>query len=82
MKALLFYREKCPHCPPVKEYMAKHYSNIDVEPVNCDTEKGMEMARDRWVMSTPTVVMLDDDNGEVWRARTVDELGLHADMEE
>ena len=82
MRALLFYREKCPNCPPVKEYMEKHYSGIDVEPVNCDTEKGMEMARDRWVMSTPTVVMVNESNEELWRARSVEELARHKDTEE
>ena len=82
MKALLFYREHCPNCPPVKEYMAKHYSGIEVEAVNCDTEDGMKMARDRWVMSTPTVIMVNDDDEELWRTRSVGELAQHKDMEE
>lgn len=72
MRALLFYREHCPNCPPVKE---RALANIpDLELVDCDTEKGMEMAKERWVLSTPTVVMINGDGEEQWRARTVDEL--------
>ena len=72
MRALLFYREHCPSCPPVKEWALANIPGL--EPVNCDTEKGMEMAKDRWVLSTPTVVMINRDGEEQWRAKTVDEL--------
>ena len=82
MKALLFYREKCPHCPPVKEYMEKHYSGIGVEPVNCDTEKGMEMAKEKWVLSVPSFIMCDDEGKKLWSAGSVKEIRAHENMEE
>ena len=82
MRALVFCREHCPNCPPVKEYMAERYSSIDVETVDCDTEKGMEMARERWVLSTPTVVMVNDEGEELWRAKDVKELKQHENTEE
>ena len=72
MRALLFTKEHCPRCPPVKEWALANLG--DVELVDCGTEKGMEMAKERWVMSTPTVVMIDGDGGELWRANSVEEL--------
>ena len=79
MRALFFYREHCPNCPPVKEYVAEHYP--DAEGVDCNTDKGMEMARERWVLSTPTVIMLNDEGEELWRARNVEELKQHESTE-
>ena len=80
MKALLFHREHCPNCPPVKEYVKEHYPNAEL--VDCDTETGMSMARERWVLSTPTLVICNNEGEELWRAGTVKEIRSYENEEE
>ena len=80
MKALLFYREHCPNCPPVKEYVEKHYPNAEL--VDCGTETGMNLARERWVLSTPTLVICNNEGEELWRAGTVKEIRSYENEEE
>ena len=80
MKQYLFYKEHCPNCPPVKEYAKERYPGAEL--VDCGTEKGMEMAKERWVLSTPTFVMCNDEGEELWRAGTVKEIRSHENMEE
>ena len=80
MKALLFHREHCPNCPPVVAHVSEHYP--DAELIDCGTEEGMEMARERWVLSTPTLVMCNDEGEELWRAGTVKEIRSRENTEE
>ena len=80
MKQYLFYKEQCPNCPPVKEYALERYP--DVELVNCDTEKGMEMAKEKWVLSVPSFIMCDDEGKKLWSASSVKEIRSHENMEE
>ena len=81
MKEYLFIRKHCPNCPPVKEYTGQRFP--DAEIIDCDTEEGMEQARGRWILSTPTLVVCNDEGEEQWRASSVEEIkAKEKDMED
>ena len=68
----LFTRPGCPHCPPVKKYMAE--CALSGSEINVDTEAGLNNAAVKGVFSTPTVVLYNSDGQEIVRAHSVDEL--------
>ena len=65
---LLFTREACPNCPPVRNYLA----GLDLPGtiLDVDTEEGLDMARRYEVLSTPTAILLDSMGDEVSRANS------------
>jgi ribonucleoside-triphosphate reductase len=63
---LVFTREACPNCPPVKNYVVE--SGMKAVFVDVDKEAGLELARDLGVLATPTVLGLDADGCEAFRA--------------
>ncbi|MBI9105815.1 MAG: hypothetical protein JEZ04_03665 [Spirochaetales bacterium] len=69
---LYFYRTTCPNCPPVKTWL----ENIRLcgKMVNVDEKAGFEVAAEYQIYSSPTVVFLDSDGIEMYRANTVDAL--------
>lgn len=69
---MLFERDTCPNCPPVKEYM----SDVSMRGVrhDVDTEDGLNAARLYGVMASPTVIFFDGDSNEVFRAHSVADL--------
>lgn len=69
---LLFARDKCPNCPPVKAYLAA--TGLLGAVVDVDTAEGLDQARRYEVLSTPTAVLLDADGEEIARAK--DRAGL------
>lgn len=69
---LYFYRESCPNCPPVKNYLSGMKENV-IE-INVDTDEGLEMARHYEVLATPTVIYFDAQGEESFRANGVAEL--------
>ncbi len=75
---MYFYRETCPNCPPVREYL-KGISLHGVS-VNVDSREGMDEARKRGIMASPTVIILNENGEEVFRTSRVDE--LKASLEE
>lgn len=80
MKALLFHKEHCRNCSPVNAYVLENYP--DAELIDCGDEEGLDMARERRVLSTPTFVMCNDEGEELWRAGTIKEIRSHENMEE
>jgi glutaredoxin/ribosomal protein L32 len=70
---ILFFRETCPNCPPVKRVL--HESSVDGREVNVDTPEGLEEALSLNVMAAPTVICLDGNGEEIGRSCTADELG-------
>lgn len=70
---ILFFRETCPNCPPVKRVL--HESSVDGRDVNVDTPEGLEEALSLNVMAAPTVICLDENGEEIGRSYTADELG-------
>jgi len=69
---ILFAREACPNCPPVKEYLSGSLLSGSVADV--DTEEGLDLARQYEVLSTPTAILLDAHGEEVTRARSREQL--------
>jgi len=69
-----YYRQSCPKCPPVRSYM----ESIDLEGrmVDVDTGQGMADAIEHQILSTPTVLLMNDDGETVAQAGSVTQLRL------
>jgi ribonucleoside-triphosphate reductase len=63
---LVFTREACPNCPPVANYVQA--SGMKAVFVDVDKAEGLALARDLGVMATPTVLALDGEGRESFRA--------------
>lgn len=63
---LVFTREVCPNCPPVKNFVVS--SGIKAVFVDVEREEGLALARDHGVMATPTVLGIDEEGRESFRA--------------
>jgi hypothetical protein len=63
---LVFTREACPNCPPVANYVVA--SGMKAVFVDVDEDEGLALARDLGVMATPTVLALDREGRESFRA--------------
>jgi hypothetical protein len=63
---LVFTRETCPNCPPVTNYVQA--SGMKAVFVDVDGDEGFALARDFGVMATPTVLALDGEGHESFRA--------------
>lgn len=67
-----FYREHCPNCPPVRSFVEQlpfRGTMIDV-----DTGDGMQQAINHQILSTPTVILMDNHGQEVAQAGSVEQL--------
>ena len=69
---VLFTRDLCPNCPPVKEYVNE--LGLDGVHVDVDTEEGLSAARHYGVMASPTVIFFDDEKKELFRAHNLSDL--------
>jgi hypothetical protein len=69
---VLFTRDLCPNCPPVKEYVNE--LGIDGVHVDVDTEEGLSAARHYGVMASPTVIFFDGEKKELFRAHNLSDL--------
>ncbi len=69
---LYFYRNSCPNCPPVKNYLRSLPE--EVLEINVDTAEGLRMAADFDVMATPTAIWLNADGTELFRGSSVKNL--------
>ncbi len=69
---LVFTRATCPNCPPVKEFVGR--SGLPAVFVDVEKEEGLALARRHNVMATPTVVGIDADGAESFRAYSVADL--------
>lgn len=67
-----YFRESCPNCPPVKSFV----ENLEIEGkmVNVDTGEGMAEAIEHQILSTPTVILMDDHGETVAQAGSVAQL--------
>jgi ribonucleoside-triphosphate reductase len=63
---LVFTREACPNCPPVANYVVA--SGMKAVFVDVDGDEGLALARDLGVLATPTVLALDGEGRESFRA--------------
>jgi hypothetical protein len=63
---LVFTREACPNCSPVANYVIA--SGMKALFVDVDRDEGLALAREHNVMATPTVLGLDPEGRESFRA--------------
>lgn len=70
-KILLFTKKDCPRCPPAKEVVKIVSSELNIEVREYDIESvaGMAEAAYYMVLSTPSVIVVDDNGEELsaWR---------------
>lgn len=69
---LVFTRKKCPNCPPVADFVTR--AGLPAVFVDVDGEEGLALARRHGVMATPTVLGLDGEGRESFRAYGLGEL--------
>ena len=71
MKIQLFTQKNCPKCPTAKETVReiKTERSVDVAEFDVDTVDGMAEAAYYGIMSTPSLVLVDQEGEEVisWR---------------
>jgi hypothetical protein len=63
---LVFTKEHCPNCPPVKNLVVS--SGIKAVFIDAEGEEGLALARDHGIMATPTVLGFDAEGRESFRA--------------
>jgi len=73
---LYFYRVNCPNCIPVKSNLSE--LPLRGEHFDVDTQEGLEKAKAFNVISTPTVLFLDEEGRVVDRAHSVDQIKMLA----
>jgi len=69
---VLYFRQVCPNCPPVKQYLS--HSALSGVQIDVDTDAGLEQAAAQGVFSTPTAIIRDSYGIEIGRAHSVEEL--------
>lgn len=69
---LYFYRNSCPNCAPVKNYLKSLRENT-IE-INVDTADGLKLAAKYDVMATPTAIWFDNEGNEMFRGSSVNSL--------
>ena len=67
MKLKVFTQPSCPHCPAAKEFAEKIKDKIDVEYFDINTANGLTEASMFGVMSTPALVLVDNDENDLER---------------
>jgi ribonucleoside-triphosphate reductase len=69
---LVFTRKACPNCPPVADFVTR--AGLPAVFVDVDGDDGLALARRHGVLATPTVVGLDGEGHESFRAYGLAEL--------
>jgi len=67
-----FFRETCPNCPPVRTYVEN--LSLNGQMVDVDTGAGMAQAVEHQILSTPTVILMDESGTPVAQAGNVAQL--------
>lgn len=68
----MFFSQSCRNCPPVKEFMKKLH--VPGEEVDVSTDLGMNSAKKYNVMSTPTVILFDENDHIINTLHSAEEL--------
>lgn len=72
MKIKFFVRPTCPNCPPAKKLAEKLIKEkFDVEIFDMGTTEGLTESVFHCIMSTPTIILTDDNDEEIksWRGQ-------------
>lgn len=64
MKLKIFTKPGCPACPPAKELGEKLKDKITVELYDISQTAGLAEAASHQVMSTPSIILVDDKGKE------------------
>ena len=69
---IYFFRQECPNCKPVRTLL----KDLDERgrAVDVDTDEGMQLAVEFQILSTPTVVFLNEEGRENRRATAVQDI--------
>lgn len=72
MKIKIFWQKNCPHCPKAKNLGKQLEKEIPVQYFDVDTLDGLTEACLHNILSTPSIVIVDNDENEirVWRGET------------
>ena len=66
MKLKVFWKAECPNCPPAKKVAKElEQEGVMVEYCNIDEVDGLTEATFYDVLSTPSIIVVDDNNREV-----------------
>lgn len=71
----IFWQESCSRCPPIKELGKKlETEGIKIEYHDINTADGLAEAMFHDVLSTPSLIMIDEQKKEIaaWRGETPD----------
>ncbi len=71
MKIKIFWKKDCPNCPQAKKIGEMIEDKLEVQYCDIDSVEGLSEACMLNVMSTPTIMLLDNENNELeaWRGR-------------
>ena len=69
MKIKIFWQKNCPNCPQVKNLGKQLEKEITVQYFDVDTVDGLAEASYYNILSTPSMVIVDNDDNEIkiWR---------------
>ncbi|MFC1753423.1 glutaredoxin family protein [Thermoproteota archaeon] len=71
-KYKVFTTEICPKCPAVKDFMKT--LELEGEEVNASEDEGLKQASELGITTVPTVVFYDEEEKEVERSGSVEEV--------
>jgi glutaredoxin len=83
MAVKIFWQNECPHCPKTKELGEKLEKNgVKVEYFDIKSIDGLTEAAYFSVMSTPSLIITDEKNNEIfgWRGQTPDIKDIEAHL--
>lgn len=72
MKIKIFWQKNCPKCPEAKNIGKQLEKEITVQYFEVDTVDGLAEASYYNILSTPSMVIVDNDENEIkiWRGKT------------
>jgi len=72
MKVKIFWQKNCPHCPEAKNIGKQLEKEAEVQYFDADTVDGLAEASYYDIASTPSIVVLDNNENEIkiWRGKT------------
>ena len=72
MKIKIFWQKNCPHCPKAISVGKQLEKEMAVQYFNVDSVDGLAEASYHNIASTPSIVVLDNNNNEIkiWRGKT------------
>ena len=71
MQIKIFWQKNCPHCPEAKNIGKQLEKEITVQYFDIDTVDGLAEASYYNIASTPSMIIVDNDDNEIkiWRGK-------------